>query len=138
MTAPTGIIMPAVLGASRAIRSCAFTVIKQLSCTSRRKVKLRAVATLELRLDRAVKPISCVAEAGHDVSELVQSLVESSDDDRDLFALGRFLDGREALGRRDEADCRDVDRSAIEQVLDRGDERSARGEHGVEHEALPV
>ncbi len=93
MTALTGIIMPAVPRASREVRACAFTVIKQLSCTHADFVNTNPANTQDSvveevldagGLDGAVEPGARVAETGNDVSDLVEPLVFGAADNRPL------------------------------------------------------
>src|SRR5258705_12663068 len=121
MTVRTGIIMPAVPGASKEVRGYAETVMTQFCCTHARKVKswarrraFRVPIVILERSDRAVQPIARVTETRHDIADLVELLVEGSEHDRDLASLGRLPHGFEPLRRPDEADGRRVDRAAGE------------------------
>src|SRR6185312_16198948 len=89
-------------------------------------------------LDGSVEAVARVSEAGHDVADLVESFVEGTENDRDIPPRRGLLDRGETLWRADQADGRDVDGAAREQVVDRCNERTTGGEHRVEHEALPV
>src|SRR5690606_12941612 len=87
--------------------------------------------------DHAVEAVSGVAEAGDDVGVLVEALVHGGGDDLDLTARpDRLLHGPQALGCDEQADGRDVAGAAVEEVLDRRDERVAGREHGVQDEDL--
>src|SRR5262245_11860547 len=119
MTERTGIIMPAFPRASKEVRGRGCSVMRasflQRRTKSQTDGRLRDRFVMSGRSDRAVEAVSRVAEARHDVADLVELLVERAEHDRDVFALGRGPHGLEALGRADEAHRGHVDRAALEQ-----------------------
>ena len=85
-----------------------------------------------------VEAVAGVAEAGHDVAELVEPLVQRRrhHGDRHVEPGEVRLQPRDALRRREQADRGDVGGAALEQQLDRRRQAAAGGEHRVEHVAL--
>src|SRR5690625_6435099 len=85
----------------------------------------------------SVQPVPGVPEPGNDVGVLVETLIHGGGDDLDLAtAADLLLDLPQSLGGDEEADRGDVAGTALEQVLDRGDQRPAGTQHRVEHEHL--
>ena len=89
-------------------------------------------------LDDAVQPISGVTEAGEDVADIVELLVEAGQHEGagDVQLIDQFLEPGEPLGRRDQADAGDVIGSALDQELHRRAKGAAGGEHRIEHVTL--
>src|SRR5450759_5310521 len=89
-------------------------------------------------LSQSVQAIARIAEARHDVADLVEALVDGCDDERagHVHLREKLAHALDALGGRNEADARDVVGAAVDEELDRTGQRAAGREHRVEYVAL--
>src|SRR5699024_5927433 len=88
-------------------------------------------------VDDAEETVAGIAQAGHDGALLVELLVDRGGDDGEVErGVELLLERRQTLRRAQQRHAGDVLRAALVQVLARGDEGVAGGEHRVQHEAL--
>src|SRR3954470_23951599 len=74
--------------------------------------------------------VAGIAQAGEDVAELVQVVVDAGDVDLDIRVCG--FDPLEAFGRSDQEQALDLLRAGRLEHVHRGDQSARRGEHGVD------
>lgn len=66
-------------------------------------------------VDDAVQTIASIAQAGHDVRLIVETLVDSGDDDVDVGAItNRGLERRDTLGGSQDAHAGNILRAALD------------------------
>src|SRR5699024_4516564 len=85
----------------------------------------------------AVESVARVAEARHNVGLLVEAFVERAEHERHVAVARGGANRLDALGCAEYTDRGDVFGAAVKQKLDGARERTAGGQHRIEHEALP-
>ena len=87
----------------------------------------------------AVEPIAGVPQAGHDVADLVEPLVETREHQgaRDVQIFEQLSHPCDALRSGYQTDTGDVVGTASNEVLNRCCQRATSSQHGIEHIALP-
>src|SRR4029453_14343679 len=89
-------------------------------------------------LHDAVQPISGIAEAGKDVADLVQPLVQAGQHEGAGYVqlVKQLVQPGDPFWSRNQADASDVISAALYEELHRRGERAASGEHRIEDVAL--
>src|SRR5699024_7945207 len=103
------------------------------------RVRSIALAAAAGSVDDAEQAISRVAETGDDEAAVVELLVDRGGDDAQVDRrVGLLLHRLQALRGGQQRHAGDVAGAALMEVLARGDQGVAGGEHRVQHEALPA